>query len=210
MSSGLFLLVLLALATGAFLYSRKSQALRFWQNKQGEEFLEQLQQWFADVEPPQVPIEEFKGWLAARNPEEAQILTKQIASFAHDANFDLSWVTEEQLDQNPQLKEALSEVVIFYCMANFKTSQFASQIKAFVIFKRWQKKPDSPELHEFSRLLFARLIDKGLVKPAPSDLFLASEKERQKYAVAAINQSAEKAQDSFNATLEEVILSLDL
>lgn len=206
MSSGMFLLVLLALAVGAFLYSK---GVGFWQNKQPEEPLEQLQEWFANVEPPQVPIEELKSWLATRHLQEAQRLTKDIARFTDDVNFDLSWVTEEHLERNPQLKEALSEAVIFYCIANFKASQVGLQIRAFVTFKQWQKNPSSPELREFSRLLFARLIDKGLVSPVPPELFLASEKERQKYAEAAINQSAETAQDSFNSILDSVILSLE-
>lgn len=234
MSSSIFLLSLLALAGAVFLYNRNGKqtapeqadteqatqsiaarlgsllnSFRFWQKEQDLESSEAFKQWLVAVEPPQVPIQELKGWLATLDSQEGQILTKRTRSFADELNFNLSWVTEEQLAQNPQLKQALSEAVTFYCIADLKASQVASEIKAFVTFERWQKNPNSRELRKFSQQLLARLMDEELIPQAPSDLFLASEVERQEHAVAVIHEAAKSKPEAFNVILKDVVLSLE-
>ena len=167
---------------------------------------QQFQQWAKGLEPLDTPpVTELKNWLIALDQKEMQKLMKQIELFGSIFDFDIAWLLEQQLDNNVQLKQTLNEAVAFYCLANFKANLVTDEIKAFVALQAWQKNPESKELREFSENLFAHLMEKGLLPPAPSNLYLASEEERQKHAVAVIREVAKQNPEGFNAVLKEVV-----
>ena len=168
----------------------------------------EFQVWAKDLDPlGSPPMSEFKEWLAALEPEEVQTLMNQVAAFGSPFEFNLVWLLDEQLDNNTQLKQTLEETVALYCMAKFKIDLVADDIQAFVALQAWEKNPNNKKQHKFNQDLFTKLVDEGLTPPAPPNLFLASDKRRQKHAVAAIQEVAKENPDAFNAALKDVVMS---
>lgn len=174
------------------------------QKKSPQEF----QAWAEGLEPlGSPPVSELKQWLAASSPQDVQKLMNQATAFGSGLNFDIAWLLDQQLENDAQLKQRLEETMAFYCLAHFKATLVADELKVFMAWQAWQKNPLSKQQYEFSQNLFTKLVDEGLTPPAPSNLFLASNKLRQKHAIAAIRQVAEQKKDAFNAALKEVVLS---
>lgn len=181
----------------------------FFGNKKPSVSGEKFQKWGTCLKPPQVPAQDLKSWLASLPPQEAQNLTDQVVAFGVPLEFKLAWLTEQELDYNLELKQALEEVVAFYCLASFKGSQIRHDIEAFLTFQNWQENPTGKQEREFGQRLFGRLMEKGLVPPTPGDLFLGGEAERLEHAEASILEAAKKKPKAFNRTLKEVVLSFE-
>jgi len=170
------------------------------------EAVQEFQEWTTKVELPRVPRKDFKKWANSLELQEAVTLTQQASAFSSRLNIDLSWLTSEQLDSHPQLKQAVSEIVAFYCLANFKASQINDDIKAVVTFQSWQDNPNSSEQREFGRTLLVNLMEKQLVAPMSPDLLLASQQERQEYAIGSILLAAEENPEGFHTILKTLVV----
>ncbi len=185
--------------------------MRWWdrmrgrqQKKTPKEFIA----WVESLEPSGNPmVTELKNWLATLEPKEIHQLMNQVAAFGAPFDFDLVWLLDGQVHSNLQLKQALEETVVWYCLANSNINLVADDIQAFIVFQAWQKDPNNKKQQQFSQQLFAKLVDEGLAAPAPADLFLASNKRRQKHAVEAIQEAAKQHPDAFNTALKVVVLS---
>lgn len=170
------------------------------------ESVDEFQEWATNVNLPRVPRQSFKKWADSLELQEAVNLTQQVSAFSSGLNIDLAWLTSEQLDSHPQLKQGVSEIIAFYCLANFKASQISDDIKAMVAFQTWQDNPNSKEQQEFGRTLLANLMEKALIAPMSPDLLLASEQERQEYAIGSILLAAEENPEEFHTVLKTLVV----
>ena len=185
--------------------------MRWWdrmrgvqQKKTPEDFLA----WVESLEPSGSPtVTELKNWLATLEPKEIHQLMNQVADFVSPFNFDLVWLLDNQLDSNTQLKQALEETVVWYCLARSNITMVTDDIQAFIAFRTWQKDPNHKKQQQFSQQLFAKLVEEGLATSAPADLFLAPAARRQKHAVDTIHEVAKQQPDAFNAALKAVLFS---
>lgn len=166
-----------------------------------------FQEWGTNVNLPKVPGKEFKSWFESLELPEAIKLTKEASAFGSSLNIDLDWLTSEQLQSHPQLKQAVSEIVAFYCLANFKASQITDDLKAVIAFQNWQDNPHSKQRREFGRMLLAKLMEERLVIPMSPDLLLASQEERQEHAIGSILLAAEEHPEAFHKVLKALVVS---
>ena len=169
--------------------------------------VQEFQEWGTNVDLPRVPRKDFKKWMESLELPEAVKLTQQVSAFSSGLNIELGWLTSEQLNNHPQLKQAVSEMVAFYCLANFKAHQITDDIKALVAFQNWQQNPNSREQREFGRTLLTKLMEKQLVAPMSPDLLLASEEERQEHAIGSILLAAEEHSEGFHTVLKTLVAS---
>ncbi|MGB0388997.1 MAG: hypothetical protein ACPGWR_29595 [Ardenticatenaceae bacterium] len=110
------------MADGSWQQERRPELVEGASTSKSEAFYERLPE----------SAESFKGWLERLDTQEAQQLSTQVTAFASDLNFDLAWLTERQLENQPQLKQALEEVVGLYCLAYFKATQVQDDLKGVV------------------------------------------------------------------------------
>lgn len=144
-------------------------------------------------------------WLALLDVEEAKMFANQVRTFSESLNFELSWLLNEDLNNEPELKEAFEEAVSLYSLAYFRALQVEEELRLFITFRAWQENPSAKEYQELTQNLFAALVEKGLAAPAPTKLFLAENRRRQKHAESAIRQAADKDKKAFYAILKEVM-----
>jgi hypothetical protein len=163
---------------------------------------QRFREWVASL--PGVP-KAFTTWLEGLSPQEAETFAQRVASFGSGLKVNLAWLLDEQMDNDPELKQEVEKAMALYCQAYWKAAVAQDDVEAFATFQAWQEAPGKHK--ELSQRLFARLAEDGLVS-APSELYLASEKERQAHAVQAIRDFAEKDRPAFNAILKEELDSL--
>ena len=201
------------------LTSRVTEVLNGWplfnKNKNENNLAQQFNEWVAGaplekrIDPLSRSAKGMKSWLASLEAEERDIFTKQVAAFTSDLNFELGWLVDQELENDPDLKQAMEEVVALYCLANFKALLLQDELRAFIILQAWQEEPTRKEYREFNQKLFTKLVEKGFAEAAPSDLLLAGEKEREKYAVQAIRQAYQENRKAFKAIAKEMMAEDD-
>jgi len=147
----------------------------------------------------------FAAWLEGLSPQEAETFAQRVASFGSGLKVNLAWLLDGQMDTDPELKPQVEKAMALYCQAYWKAAVAQDDVEAFAAFQAWQEAPNKHK--ELSQRLFARLADDGLVS-APSELYLAPEKERQAHAAGAVRDFAEKDRPAFNAILKEELVSL--
>lgn len=148
----------------------------------------------------------FTAWLAGLSAKETKVFSQRLSSFCSGLNFELSWLADLQLDNDPELKQAVEEAVVLYCLAHWKATQVQGDLKAFATFLAWQDDPSRGKNRELSQKLFAKLVEKERISAPPPELILASEEERQAHVVQAIRQVAEEDRQAFSTILKEVSL----
>lgn len=152
----------------------------------------------------------MKSWLGSLETEEGEILTKQVSQFASDLNFEFSWVLDKNFNEDKELKRDLEEVIILYCLANFKGLLLQDELNTFIMFKAWLEDPTREEYNELNQKLFTTLVEQGLADGVPSDLLLADEVQRSEYAIQAINQVLQADRKGFKVILKEVLLAAEI
>ncbi len=168
--------------------------------------VQDFQVWVTNIDILDIPAEDFKSWIDSLELQDVIKFAKHVSAFSSDLNIELAWLTSENLNNNPDLKQAISEIIAFYCLANFKASQMVHDIKAWRAFQNWQQNPNSKEQREFGRILLAKLMEKQLVSPMSPELLLALKKERQEEAMASILLAAETDPKAFHSILKTVVV----
>jgi hypothetical protein len=186
--------------------ARIFQSLRFKRRK--KTFARQFAEWIvaqAEQSDQKFDFWAMDAWLAGLPDREVEDFRQQVSLFCADLNVELDWLGSVQLSKDSPLQQLLEDVVARYCLVRWQVSQIQGDIKAFGTFLVWQEHPSRSEYHEFNQKLFARLVEKGLAVQPQSDLLVASEKDRQTYAVQAIQQAAGQDRQMFNMILKEVV-----
>jgi hypothetical protein len=147
----------------------------------------------------------LKNWLATLDAEEAETFANQVAAFSSSMNLELSWLLDQELNDDPNLKQTFEEAIALYCLANFRAAQVQEELRLFITYRAWRENPSGKGYKELTQELFAKLVDKGLAEPAPTNLFLAPNKRRQKHAESAIREAAAKDKQAFYGLLKEAI-----
>lgn len=152
----------------------------------------------------------LQAWITALPAPALQALVDQTAIFCAEMNLNLAWLVEQQLEDEPVLKQAATDMVVAYCTACWKAVDAQPELQVFGTYQRFLQDPDSRQYRVLRRRLLAQLIEQGLATAPPAaDLILAAEDERQRYAVAAIQQAAQQHPAAFRETLAAVVLTLD-
>ena len=124
----------------------------------------------------------MSAWLSGFSDEAASQLSNDLSTFCHNQNLELAWLFDEKTDS--ELRAGLQDLTLFYCQAIFK----AVSAKPLADFQRWQFAPMQTENRALTQKLYKSLVAANMAS-APSDLLLASEKERESHVIQSI-QSA--------------------
>ncbi|MBI3538511.1 MAG: hypothetical protein HY070_13255 [Chloroflexi bacterium] len=170
----------------------------------------QYRQWVADMPISRrtqllagVPTsaDNFTDWLTELNEKQVENFSNKVAQFCVGLNIDIGWLTTAQLNYDPGLKQAVEDAVLLYSLAHWHAGQVQREVKAFLAYQAWL---DAPMQHkEFGHRLHARLLSKGLVTVEPQ-MYLATEKEREKDAIESIHRVAGDNTAVFTAILRDL------
>jgi hypothetical protein len=172
--------------------------------KSQKDALARLREWLTKIASENKSPDDFVSWLTSLSDKEIEALNKKLASFGNYLNFELDWLLSSELENDPQIRQALSEVVLFHSLALWKASQVQDDIEAFVILRDWQKNPLKRGHETLNQQLFAELVKQGLASTPPPELFLATEKERQAFIIDNIEQAISNDKQAVSALLKEL------
>lgn len=150
---------------------------------------------------------DLKEWIVNLSPEAAQALTEQVAEFCVNLGFELEWLLEGRLAQDPEIEAGAREVVVSYCSACWRATQEFADFELFKTMRAIEQNPFDRAHHGISRKLFAELVKADLAPSVPAELFVASERERQEHMTQAIRQASTSDREAFKRALRNAIIA---
>jgi hypothetical protein len=183
--------------------------LRFHSHTRG--LAKQFKQWVADAALPKrvelystlpASAEGFAVWLSELSDKELAGFTQRVAQFCASLSFDLAWLTDPQVSHEPEIKKAVEDAVLLYSVTVWRANNVQQDVQAFLAYQAWRAHPSRH--NSFGQQLLSNLIQRGAV-PVTPELYLAPEKERLTYALAAIRKVAEEDHATFHVALRQVV-----
>ncbi len=150
--------------------------------------------------------EELKTWLGERSEYEIKGLLNQLALYCVEVGMELEWLFGEEAF-NEEVRAALGEIVIAYLMSKMTAAQIAEDAQAFKLYQAFDNNPKKQP--EFGNLLYARLVDDGIVSVSTANLLTGSKKKRQEHIISTIRQTAVDKPKAFHQTLKAVVRDMD-
>ncbi len=145
--------------------------------------------------------EGFAIWLSGLSDKDLAQFTQRVARFCASLNFDIAWLTDAQVNREPELKQAVEDTVLLYSLATWRANSVQRDVTSFLAYRAWLANPKQHKA--FGQQLHGVLIQRGLVT-VPPELYLAPEKERLAQAATAIRQIADENPTAFYAALRQV------
>jgi len=140
----------------------------------------------------------LQAWLLTLSPEQMQALVDHIGSHCEQLKVKLTWLTEQQDDVPPVLKNTAQEIVVGYCMGLWKATQIKSKLDLFSEYQQFTQPTKEQQQQAMQRELLARLATQEMVaSQSLAATLTGTETERQIKVVQAIQQVATKDWDGF-------------
>lgn len=140
------------------------------------------------------------AWLAALSPKANLAFTQQVAEFCEEMGFDLAALVDGQLAQVPQAAQQATQIVRFYCNANYTAALSQTDFDATKRFLGYLRAPLQKSNQAFGQRLYTKLVEKQLVADNAGATPTADAQ-----VVEAICQAASHNAAAFSAVLNEVI-----
>jgi hypothetical protein len=144
-------------------------------------------------------------WLKELSEEALIALTREISNFCSQLGGDLNWLLESQLNQEPELKEPMTEIVLNYLSACYHAAQAWNDIGVFMILKELESELPNKKYQEEHGELYTRLVEHKLAAPAPSGLFLAEDQKRYSYIMQEIMKAMQTDRQAFKRVVKELL-----
>lgn len=169
-------------------------------SKEEDHSAEQLLAW-AEKEPGATML---SAWLKHIPEEALVVLLGEVSAFCTELDIEISWLLENQLEEEPKLKALVSEIVLNYLSACHKAALSWDDTRAFRVLRELESHlvSDKP----FARQLYLMLAQNELVEPDSTNLFLGQEKELDRYMKQEILQAREKNKQAFKRVVKELIM----
>ncbi|MEZ4734823.1 MAG: hypothetical protein R3E79_47630 [Caldilineaceae bacterium] len=171
--------------------------------KQDAELVKQFRTW---IERDLTKEQSLQSWLLALPEAGFALLTEHIAAFCQEMNFDLQWLVTQQVEVAPDLKAAMQAVIVEYCQACQKAVPVQTQARLFAQYQRLLENPTGRQEQVLGRSLYVNLTTQGLAPtPAAAELINATDSERHRQTLEAIQQAAAKDWTQFAQILHTTI-----
>ncbi len=170
-------------------------------SKEEDHSAEQLLAW-AEEEPGAAML---SAWLKHIPEEALVVLLGEVSAFCTELDIEISWLLENQLEEEPKLKALVSEIVLNYLSSCHKAALSWGDTRTFRVLRELENHlaTDKP----FARQLYLMLAQNKLVEPDSTNLFLGQEEELDRYMKQEILQAREKNRQGFKRVVKELILS---
>jgi hypothetical protein len=147
----------------------------------------------------------LRHWLATLSDDQLALFTKYIDAFCREMGFELSWLVNQDLRQNPALAQAVTQVVATYCRACQQAVVLQEELEAYKALRSYEQNPNAPRNRDFGQALFGKLLEQGLVSINIADHLALPERQRRREILLTIQKTASQKQEAFNQILKEVV-----
>ncbi len=180
------------------LRERAAQLLGTKQPRMGAKFRQWMPQAF-DKEP------ELRSWLAGLSDEQLDALTTHIDAFAGEMGFQLSWLLDQEVAQQPALAQSLTRVVVDYCRACHHSVNLQEELEIYKTIRQYQQAPHTQPNRALGEALFGKLLEQGLTPVKVAEHLALPEKERRQQVATAVQQVAVDKPLLFQKLVKEVV-----
>lgn len=180
------------------LRERAAQLLGAKQPPMGTKFRQWMTQAF-EKEP------ELRSWLAGLADEQLDALTTHIDAFAQEMGFELRWLLDQEMAQQPALAQSLTRVVADYCRACRHSVNLQEELELYKAIRQYKQAPNSQPNRALGEALFGKLLEQGLTPIKVAEHLALPEKERRQQVVAAVQQVATDKPLVFQKLVKEVV-----
>ena len=144
-------------------------------------------------------------WLMSLSDEQLNALAMHIERFTREMGFELSWLLNQEVTQQPALARALTTVVLDYCRACHHAVTLQEELEVYKALRAYQENPNSVQNREFGQALFGRLLEQGLISIKVADHLALPEPQRRQQIVDLISQVAAEKQATLQRIVKEMI-----
>ncbi|MCE7984929.1 MAG: hypothetical protein DYG89_27465 [Caldilinea sp. CFX5] len=133
---------------------------------------------------------ELRNWLAGLSDEQLDALTTHIDAFAQEMGFQLRWLLDQEMAQQPALAQSLTRVVADYCRACRHSVNLQEELAVYKTIRQYQQAPQTQPNRALGEALFGKLLEQGLTPVKVAEHLALPEKERRQQVAATIQQVA--------------------
>lgn len=144
-------------------------------------------------------------WLMSLSDEQLTALAMHIERFTREMGFELSWLLNQEVTQQPTLARALTTVVLDYCRACHHAVALQEDLEVYKALRTYQENPNSVQNREFGQALFGKLLEQGLISIKVADHLALPEPQRRQQIVELISQVAAEKQATLQRIVKEMI-----
>lgn len=148
---------------------------------------------------------ELRSWLAGLSNEQLNALTTHINAFAQEMGFQLGWLLDQEVAQQPALAQALTRVVVDYCRACRNAVNSQEELEVYKAIRQYQQAPHSQPNRALGEALFGKLLEQGLTPVKVADHLALPERERHQQVVVSVQQVATEKPIVFQKLVKEVV-----
>ena len=148
---------------------------------------------------------EIRQWLSSLSGEQLEAYTTYLENFCQDMGFELSWLLEGRMAQEPALSSKLEKILLRYSQASHEAVSTQQEVMAFTALYDYLQKPVSHQNLALSQKVFGKLIEKGLTPINISDHLSLSGRERKIQISQVIQATAAEYPETFKSIVTEAM-----
>lgn len=145
-------------------------------------------------------------WFANLDTADQATITDEIAGFCEDANFDLAWVVQSQVD-NERLRLLLESLVLSHLDTNYKASSAQAGLELYKALVAWLSKPTARKYRQQTRQIYVKLIEDDVIPAASADTLLGTDKNRWKHVESVVQEAYQKHPEAVSQAVKAVLLN---
>lgn len=127
-------------------------------------------------------------WLMTLSDEQLEALLAHITPFAHEMGFELSWLLDQEVAQQPTLARALTTVIGDYCRACYHAVELQEELEVYKALRAYEQNPQSAQNRQFGQAIFGKLMEQGLTSIKVADHLALPEQQRHQQIAETIQQ----------------------
>ena len=175
------------------------------------ELVKRFKQWSAEPNAVQntqlvatlpASVTDFAVWLGGLSIADLDQFAQRVARQCATVNFDPGWLYDSQVGNDPHFRQAVEDAVMAYSLGTWYANGAQQDLRVFLEYRAWLGNPSRHQ--DFGQVLTQVMIEQGLIA-MPADLYLASEKERNDYAVSAVSKVLTEKPAEFYAALHVIV-----
>lgn len=147
----------------------------------------------------------LQHWLMSLSDSQLDALAVHIARFTREMGFDLNWLLDQEVAQQPALARALAAVVLDYCRACHHAVGLQDELEVYKALRQYTENPNVAQNREFGQALFGKILEQGLTSIKVADHLALPEPARRQQIVETIKLLTVEKQAALQRIVKEML-----
>jgi len=148
---------------------------------------------------------EIRHWLGSLSSEQLEAYCSYLANFCQDMGFELDWLLDGRMTQEPKLSSTLEKIILRYSQASHQAVLAQQEVAEFNLLHEYLEDPVCRKNLALSQKIFGRLIEKGLAPVNISEHLTLSKREQTEQILQVIRTTATEYPETFKSIVTETM-----